>query len=144
MSKEIKLEERQCWYKEGVTCHCDPEGKGCVELAFANAKLLYCNDKECKWNIDLPYKYEVYRGRGHKPFADDYFTGVCGRGDVGMARQVIRSSIKVTEAQKFTSCRVRADRTTTTPHMPDPDKIEHHVYDDPKDSDFDAGAFGIR
>jgi hypothetical protein len=28
MSKEIKLEERQCWYKEGVTCHCDPEERG--------------------------------------------------------------------------------------------------------------------
>jgi hypothetical protein len=61
-----------------------------------------------------------------------------------MSRQVIRSSIKVTERQTFTSCRVRADRKTTTPHMPDPDKIEHHVYDDPTDSDFNSGAYGIR
>jgi hypothetical protein len=142
-SKEIKIEERKCWYTPDKMCHCTQDQE-CLELVFANAKLLYCNDKECKWNIALPYKYEVYRGRGHKPFADDYFTGVCGRGDVGMSRQVIRSSIKVTEAQKFTSCRVRADRKTTTPHMPDPDKIEHHVYDDPTDSDFNSGAYGIR
>ncbi len=143
MGKEIKLEERKCWYKPDKVCHCEQD-QDCFELAFANAKLLYCNDKECLFNIELPYKYEVYRGRNHKPFADDYFTGVCGRGDVGMARQVLRSSVKVTDSQKFTSCRVRSDRSLNRPGLPDPDKIEHTVYDDPTDSDFSSGAFGTR
>ena len=45
-SKEIKIEERKCWYKPDKTWHCTQDQE-CIELVFANAKLLYCNDKEC-------------------------------------------------------------------------------------------------
>lgn len=138
--KEIKLEERQCWYNGNKTCDC-ADDRDCKNLLLENMKLLYCNDKECRFNRDLPYEYFVDRGRNHKPFKDDAFTGVCTRKDVGMARQVVHSSMKLGDKQKFTSCRVRADRKAPKPQFPDPDYIQHGQIDDPHEADWTGTAF---
>lgn len=123
-------EKRNCWYSPDKNCHCK-EDNNCIELILANAKLLYCNDHDCKFNIELPYKHFVDRGRMHKPFADDAFTGVCGRNDVGLSPKTITVDRKVTK--RVVDCRVRSDKKLSRPKLPDPDKIEGGSYPDPVD-----------
>ncbi len=136
----MKNKERTCWYRNTKTCDCSDD-KECKNLLLEQMKLLYCNDHECAFNIELPYEHFVDRGKNHKPFKDDAFTGVCGRKDVGMARQVIHSAMKLDSTQKFTSCRVRASKSLNRPHFPDADNIQHGAIDDPKSTDWPGSAF---
>ena len=144
MGKEIKLTERTCWYVTDKTCHCESD-RECFELAFQQAKLLYCNDLECLYNQKLPYTHQIDKGPNFVPlFKSEGFNGVCTRAEIALARKHINSNAKVSEGQVFTECTVRTPRQTSKARMVDPEKMEHHVYDDPTDSDFNSSAFGVR
>ena len=122
--------QRKCWYNSDKLCYCQ-EDSNCIELRLENARLLYCNDHDCKFNIELPYEHFIDRGKMHKPFKDDAFTGVCGRSDVGLSPKTIMVDRKF--KNKVVTCRVRSDRSLNRPHLPDPDKIEGGSYPDPID-----------
>ena len=117
--------KRECWYKEGIQCNC--EENHCNKLVEENSKLVYCNDKKCMFNIELPYKVFLDRGLNHKPFDDDGFTGVCGRQDVGVA------PLNSSRYKKMVTCRFRSDKTFSHFKFPDPERIEGGSYPDPID-----------
>ena len=83
-----KVESRQCCIDGTVSCKCESDDK-CIEVLKRYAKVVYCNDDKCLFNVALPYEYFVNRGKNHKPFKDDSFHGVCGRVDIGLRLKTI-------------------------------------------------------
>lgn len=134
------MSERQCWYDKTRNCKCKSDEE-CLEVIFEHAKLVYCNDKECAFNLELPYKHFADRGKNYKPFADDYFDGICTRKDLALSPTKI-FELKVNK--KITSCRMRADKSLKRPKLPDPDNIQGGRYEDPHSADWGTSAFGVR
>ena len=88
MTKQ-KIKARECCIDSTVSCKCESDEK-CIEILKRYAKVVYCNDDKCLFNVSLPYDYFVNRGRNHKPFKDDSFHGVCGRVDIGLRMKEIK------------------------------------------------------
>jgi hypothetical protein len=114
------------------------------ELLEKYVKVVWCNDTMCWWHIEVAEKYFVDRGKNHKPFTDDAFIGICSRKDIGLAPQKIWDKTNKTTLQRFTSCRVRSDKSLNEPHFPDPDKIQQHDIEDLKGPDWTHSAYGSR
>ena len=125
--KEQGGENRICWYRNEKNCRCKKD-ESCWRLTLENAKLVYCNDNQCMFNIDLPYKYFVDRGKNHKPFDDDAFTGVCGRKDVAVSPKVFTDE---KTKHKVTYCKVRSDKKLSHPHFVPHDSVQTGIYPDP-------------
>ena len=105
-----KAESRQCCIDSTVSCKCESDDQ-CIEVLKRYAKVVYCNDDKCLFNVGIPYKYEVNRGKNHKPFADDYFHGVCGRVDIGLRlKEQKANGIDEKVTHRNTICTVRSDK----------------------------------
>ena len=105
-----KVESRQCCIDGTVSCKCESDDK-CIEVLKRYAKVVYCNDDKCLFNVALPYEYFVNRGKNHKPFKDDSFHGVCGRVDIGLRFKTSGGrgiEDKVTDRNAI--CTVRSDK----------------------------------
>ena len=130
---------RKCWYDPNFKlCFCEDDTK-CIRALFEHAKLVYCNDKACKFNMSVPYEFVPDRGMNYKPFKDGVFTGICTRKDLAL------SPIQAWELKtnrKLTTCRVRSDKSLKRPKFPDPDKIEGGLYDD-HSADWSTSAFHV-
>ena len=83
-----KVESRQCCIDSTVSCKCESDDQ-CIEVLKRYAKVVYCNDDKCLFNVGLPYEHYVDRGKHHKPFKDDAFHGVCGRVDIGLRLKTV-------------------------------------------------------
>ena len=109
MSEE-KHDFRQCCIDSTVACKCESDEQ-CVEVLKRYAKVVYCNDDKCLFNIELPYEYYVNRGKNHKPFKDDAFHGVCGRVDIGIRLKTIGAKgIEDKVTHRNAICTVRSDK----------------------------------
>ena len=101
-----KMESRTCCIDSTVSCKCESDEK-CLEVLKRYAKVVYCNDDRCLFNVSLPFEYFVNRGRNHKPFKDDSFHGVCGRIDIGLRmKEINEQHVK----HKNVICTVRSDK----------------------------------
>ena len=118
------MSKRQCWYSEGKDCYCKKDDD-CLELNIEYARLAYCNDKGCLFNVELPYSVSPDKGILYKPFEEDKYSGVCGRPN-GPFFAPDKKTGK-------TTCRVRSEKKLSHPHFPDADKIEGGSLPDPID-----------
>ena len=107
---EKNVELRQCCIDSEVSCKCASDEE-CVGVLKRYAKVVYCNDNQCLFNVSLPYEYFVNRGKNHKPFKDDSFHGVCGRADIGIRLKVIGGNgIEEKVTHRNAICTVRSDK----------------------------------
>ena len=105
-----KVESRQCCIDSTVSCKCESDDQ-CIEGLKRSAKVVYCNDDKCLFNVGLPYEHYVDRGKHHKPFKDDAFHGVCGRVDIGLRLKTVGTNgIEDKVIHRNAICTVRSDK----------------------------------
>jgi hypothetical protein len=132
------MENRQCWLDTTAECSCEEDSK-CELQRLRYAKIVFCNDRSCLYNHEMPYAHTPDRGKNYVPFEDDKMTGFCTRpGDLALAPHEI-SELKV--KRRLTTCGLRSDRSLERPYFPDPDKIEGGSYPDPASADWSTSAF---
>lgn len=85
---------------------CDCKNGNCKILFEKFAKVLWCNDTSCLYNLIVKEKHKVNREQ-YVGFEDDVFTGICMRGDVALRNRKIVSGH--TE-HNDTICTVRSDK----------------------------------
>ena len=127
----------------GGNCNCEKSEFN--KLFEKYAKVVWCKDYECKYNVAIEGEpHFVDRGPNHVPFSDDSYKGVCGRNDVAVRPMKMWENVTNKTNQVITGCTVRADKSLNRPKLPDPDKIEGGSYDDPKGPDWSTSAYGLR
>ena len=139
---------------ESKRCLADPEKKcdctnysDCAEMKEKYAKLVFCRDSKCMFNLDLHQEkpYFIDRGRGHKPFKDDGYTGICTRPDVGFSPHLVsdpgEGKFTSKSARVVTTCTCRANKQLSHMRFPHPDSIQGGNYSDPITPDQIGGAY---
>lgn len=101
--------DKQCWLDEKELCDCSSD-ENCKVLFSKYAKIVYCNDTRCAWNVSIPFKKYIKHGSGvgYVPFKEDGIVGVCGRSEIGLQP---REYEELHTAGKVTTCSVRSDRS---------------------------------
>ena len=99
----------RCWASEDVMCKCECDSE-CAGMFAKYAKVVYCTDASCAWNVSIPFKKYILHGSkvGYVPFEKDAFNGVCGRKELGLRPQEI---IELHTKHKLTTCSMRSDRS---------------------------------
>ncbi len=134
-------ESRKCWLDAQKACECNADSE-CTEMFARYAKVVWCQDKECLWNVQLPSgEHFVDRGKTIKPWADDGFAGICSRKELALSPMNVA---ELKTKRVLTTCRVRSDKSLNEPHMPDADKIQGGSISDPHSADWSHSAYGRR
>ena len=137
MGKEENNKKTVCWYDSSIKCDCSVPGK-CRELFEKYAKLVFCGDNKCLYNIALPSTYYLDKGSQFKPFLDDGFNGICGRSELAMK---VNKMIVGNRKRHDVLCVVRSEKKHSHLHFPDPDHIEGGNLPDPPSSDYTTSTY---
>jgi hypothetical protein len=102
------------------------------------ARVVFCGDSKCIYNLETPFGHKINRGLNYKPFDDDLIHGICTRPDLSLRVKEIAVDHR---KHKDTICVVRSEKKYSHPHFPDPTRLEGGVYDDPMTSDQIGGVY---
>ena len=124
---------------EAIKCECKTPDS-CRELFRKYAKLVFCGDHKCMYNIDLPFTHQLNKGLLFKPFADDGFNGICSRPEIALK---VNEMIVGNRKRHDVLCAVRSEKKYSHLHFPDPTKIEGGSLPDPVDPHNSTSTFHV-
>ncbi len=113
---------RQCCLDKDHTCNCESNSK-CILFFQKFAKVVWCADTKCTYNVEAPFEHVTDRGLGYKPFKDDVCTHVCSRSDISLAARDITDTLQ-TRRDHLATCSVRSDKKFSRLRMPHADSIQ--------------------
>lgn len=99
--KKCFIDDNKCSYTEMESCTC------CQHFLDNFSVIVYCNDTSCAFFTPLPFKHELKHHKDYKPFDDCYYTGVCGKGEIGMKKREVSTALA---NYKFCNCTSRSDK----------------------------------
>jgi len=98
-----------CWLDSNISCECKNK-ESCIEFFKKYAKVVYCNDHSCIWNMHIDLQKEIKQHTLQESFEGDNFRGVCSRPEIGL----ILKNIETTHLKyKMSICSVRSDKQFT-------------------------------
>ena len=72
------------------------------------AKLVFCKDDRCAWNMGIKEEVFIKHHKDDHPFPADSYRGVCSRPELGLNAEVIQSGNR---KRVLATCGFRSDKT---------------------------------
>lgn len=83
------------------------EHSECRGLFLRWAKIVWCQDAKCIWNVPSPQKKIVKKHKDYQPFSGEGYRGICSRPELALDPQTIKT---LERKYVLATCSVRSDR----------------------------------